>query len=539
MLKGILTQCCFPQLSFLSSQICDLIKIDFLSALPTELGFKVLSFLDTASLCRAAQVSHRWRVLADDDVVWHNMCEQHIDRKCTACGWGLPLLDRERLKNEKSLIDLRARARGKLPASTGDTSTKRGCDDAPTKDAKRFRRNDTAPWKDVYKTRFRVGSNWKYGRCTVKKFVGHENGVMCIQMMDNILVTGSYDATVKIWNMETGQLIRTLRGHTSGVRCIQFDRDILMSGALDGSMRVWKWQTAELCRTLSAHEGGVITLHFTDKLIATGSTDKTIKIYGMFPHQTTPVNFRLRGHKDWVNCVKIDEPSLTLMSASDDFSVRMWDLVSRQCMRVFEGHAGQVQQVLLMPPEYEPAFCDNEDGKHSGQSTPRPVSMSEKTPRPSNVPPAPFWTADSKRAQPPRYMISAALDSTMRVWDIYAPTTAVPLSTGQGTVACPTVPRVNTHLYTMFGHVEGIWGLAADHLRLVSAAEDRMVKVWDPRTGRCERTFTGHTAPVTSVALSDSRLVSGSEDMEVRMLTFSDDFQTKDGTDHEATVPAH
>jgi F-box/WD-40 domain protein MET30 len=57
----------------------------------------------------------------------------------------------------------------------------------------------------------------------------------------------------------------------------------------------------------------------------------------------------------------------------------------------------------------------------------------------------------------------------------------------------------------------------------VSGAEDKMVKVWDPRTGKHERTFYGHSAPVTCVGLSDSRLASGSEDCEVRVYSFTDE----------------
>ncbi|CAG8937878.1 unnamed protein product [Penicillium salamii] len=108
MLQGILAQCCFPQLSYISASVRELIRIDFLAALPPELSFKILRYLDTASLCRAAQVSPRWKALADDDVVWHRMCEQHIRRKCNKCGWGLPLLDRKRLREAKREIELRA-----------------------------------------------------------------------------------------------------------------------------------------------------------------------------------------------------------------------------------------------------------------------------------------------------------------------------------------------------------------------------------------------------------------------------------------------
>jgi WD40 repeat protein len=45
---------------------------------------------------------------------------------------------------------------------------------------------------------FQVGYNWKYGRCSVKTLKGHTNGVTCLQLDDNILATGSYDATIKI-----------------------------------------------------------------------------------------------------------------------------------------------------------------------------------------------------------------------------------------------------------------------------------------------------------------------------------------------------
>jgi F-box/WD-40 domain protein MET30 len=75
-------------------------------------------------------------------------------------------------------------------------------------------------------------------------------------------------------------------------------------------------------------------------------------------------------------------------------------------------------------------------------------------------------------------------------------------------------------LRTFFGHLEGIWALAADNLRVVSGAEDRMVKIWDPRTGKCERTFTGHAGPVTCVGLSGDLLVTGSEDCEIRVMEF-------------------
>lgn len=588
MLQGILTQCCFPQLSFISANVRDLIKIDFLSALPPEIGFKILCYLDTTSLCKAAQVSQRWRTLADDDVVWHRMCEQHIDRKCIKCGWGLPLLERKRLRTEKRQIQLRATGRGlnqwspaitPIPeglvshphsrASTPESSSsssmtgikraldieqsspvlaKRQCSlslrsSEPQPAVPAFEDHDSyfsqrkQPWKDIYKARFKVGTAWKYGRCTTKILRGHTNGVMCLQFDDNMLISGSYDSTVKIWDLNTGEEIRTLTGHGSGIRCLQFDdKGKLMTGSLDNTLKLWNWRTGACLRTFQAHTAGIITLHFVGRYVASGSMDKTVRVWDSESKQT----FLLRGHTDWVNSVKIDEASKTLFSASDDLTVRLWDLETRECVRCFEGHVGQVQQVLPMPAEFELDDLargsvigggpgDKDDDASSVASSIVPEHRRD-TPAPAVEP---FWPNDHDRPAPPRYMLTGALDSTIRLWDVHfspAPHLQQQTQPSQSlNPVLPTDPLTNSHLpraqscvRTFFGHVEGIWALAADHLRLVSGSEDRMMKVWDPRTGKCERTFTGHAGPVTCAWLSDSRVASGSEDCEVRVLSFGE-----------------
>ena len=618
MLQGILSQCCFPQLSSLSSSLRSLLKIDFLSALPAELGFRILCFLDTTSLCKAAQVSRRWRDMADDDVVWHRMCEQHIDRKCTKCGWGLPLLERKRLRVEKRTMEMRAKGRGEgierssrritevsaldrkatgtptgvkrsieegdeqsaankrlcLPPSSsaveGETVSTPKPDEQPSQPIAPRKR----PWKDVYKARFKVGTNWKHGRFRTRVFRGHTNGVMCLQFDDNVLMTGSYDSTAKIWDVKTGEEIRTLRGHSSGIRCLQFDESKLITGSLDCTLRLWDWKRGTCLRVFRAHTAGIVALNFSGPWVASGSMDQTIRVWNSETQQT----FLLRGHTDWINSVRIDEDSRTLFSGSDDLTVRLWDLDGKECIRIFEGHVGQVQQVLPLPAEFElderkPAIVQNTDkdddassvtsgsaptGRHSFKDTSArrdsPALDEEEEIRP-------FWDKNPDRPPPPRYMLTGALDATIRLWDVHfnvaqqlpgnAPTPPGPGHDEDDIPAAdpnapgplgranrnpeipfrmlPTDPLTNSHtpraqacVRTFFGHVEGIWALAADHLRLISGSEDRMMKVWDPRTGKCERTFTGHQGPVTCCWLSDWGVASGSEDCEVRMLVFGE-----------------
>ncbi|KAF3938293.1 Beta-TrCP [Dactylella cylindrospora] len=505
-LQGILTQCCFPQLSFISASLRDLIRIDFLSALPPELAFRILSFLDTASLCKAAQVSRRWRTLADDDVVWHKMCEQHIDRKCTKCGWGLPLLERKRLRQTKRQMELRAKGHGLMMregyagaeevferkrASDEEEDpewarrTKKVCrrasgsivDEAGTSELRERRQR---LWKDVYSERYKVESNWRRGRYQSKIFKGHDNGIVCIQYDDNIVATGSYDTTVKIWDMETANEIRTLRGHTNCVRALQFDETKLISGSMDNTLKVWNWRTGTCINTLRGHQAGVVCLHFEGELLASGSVDHTIRLWN-FNDKKTAI---LRGHTDWVNAVKIHSASNTLFSASDDTTVKMWDLAKRVCIRTFTGHVGHVQQCLPLTLEsFDEDECmeDSRDDNSDASSSPGEMSVDPIV-----------------RTAAPTHMLSAALDTTVKLWDV---------ATGR----C---------IRTLFGHTQGIWSLGADSLRAITGAEDGMLKIWDIRTGKCERTVTQHVGPVTCVALSDSRMMSGGQDGEAILYCF-------------------
>lgn len=529
MIQGILSSSCFPQLSLVSREVQAQLKIDFISTLPVEISYKILSYLDTVSLCKAAQVSRQWRILADDDAVWHRMCEQHIDRKCTKCGWGLPLLERNRLRNwtrrrelaaaqkpgaSLSLIPLSPPTlpRPNSPKMLGSPKRRATNDDDEAYPKRRCvsRQESSAvesaieqkrPWKDVYRDRWQIGVNWKLMRYSLKTFKGHTNGVTCLQIWDDTtLATGSYDNTIKIWDLETGEEIRTLTGHTRGIRSLQMDDHKLISASLDCTVKVWNWRTGQCLRTLSSHSDGVISVHFQDELIATGSIDHSIRVYNF----QTGTTFSLNHHDDWVNNVKVDMASRTLLSASDDCTIVLWDLDTREIIREFVGHVGHVQQVLPLPQDFEP----DEDPSTAAQDPTETLSVasgnsssavgSESTDLELRATYGPGFIDNPSRPLPARYILSGGLDASLKLWD-----------TSSGSV-----------VRNQWGHLEGIWSVQCDSLRMVTGANDSLVKTWDPRSGKCTGTFAGHTGPVTSVAVSDALMASGSEDGEVRLYNF-------------------
>ena len=441
-LQGLLTMCCFSQLSLLTEQLGQLIRIDCFSIFPREVSLKVLGYLDATSLCRAAQVSKHWKSLADDDILWRGICEQHIGQKCLKCGWGLPILERRRITRVHSASPVSSHPQLHKRVFEPDTC-------GPPRPLKRQRSGAvqsqpsafftppplqprdsqysvasssttepsnsllvptsplpspeaaTRPWKDVYSERLTIERNFRRGRCTVRTLQGHTDGVMCLQFSETlshpsfpILVTGSYDRTVRIWNLETGMEVACLKGHTRAVRALQFDEAKLITGSMDHTLRVWNWRTGKCIRTLEGHTEGVVCLHYDSDVLASGSVDMTVKVWNF----RTGAAFTLRGHSDWVNSVQLwDQDSTTILttpalntpifdaassstpppsshidpgkmlfSASDDGTIRLWNLTLKTCVRQFTGHVGQVQSMKLLVVDES---CGNDKARapdHSG-----------------------------------------------------------------------------------------------------------------------------------------------------------------------------
>ncbi|GME76207.1 unnamed protein product [Ambrosiozyma monospora] len=460
-LQGLLTQCCFPQLSMISQEVSQLIKIDFIETLPNELALKVLCYLDCQSLCNAAQVSTKWKKLADDDRVWKYMCEQHIDRKCPQCGWGLPLLAVKKLRQQETIksrkrkieeVEEEEDSLENLPPRLDDTKTK--IISEKCKIQKQMRK--TRPWKAVYSERYQVERNWRKGVYQIRPFLGHDDGVLCCQY-DNgkLLMTGSYDKTIKIWNVETGELIRTLRGHTRGVKTLAFDEQKLISGGFDNTIKVWNYRTGDCISTYTGHEEGVTTVDFHDKVIVSGSADHTVKVW----HVETRTCYTLRGHNGWVTCVKMDPKSGTIFSASEDSTIRIWDLETNKCLKTLggiesNGHIGQIQSIIpftvkdTLTTEVDDVVNSPSDQIHEEQAD---------DDEPLDIP------------NLPTHLLSASLDNTIKLWDV----------------------KTGKCVRTQFGHIEGVWSIAADTFRIVSGAHDKLIKVWDLQTGNCMHTFGG------------------------------------------------
>lgn len=110
----------------------------------------------------------------------------------------------------------------------------------------------------------------------------HDGGITCAHMEQNIIATGSYDRSVRLLDLESLQPVGTLLGHKKAVQCVQIVGSVVISGSNDNTIRLWNGRTCELIHELTGHKGPVTGLQFLDDgYLMSASQDHTIKVWDL------------------------------------------------------------------------------------------------------------------------------------------------------------------------------------------------------------------------------------------------------------------
>jgi len=164
----------------------------------------------------------------------------------------------------------------------------------------------------------------------IRTLAGHPDQVYCVAISADgqIIVSGGSEETIKVWNLHTGELIRTIGehlwwvnsadGHSHNVVktvAISPDGQTFVSGSDDATIKVWNLHTGKLIRTLAGHSYWVNTVAISadEHIIVSGSRDKTIKVWNL---HTGELERTLAGHSNSVYCVAISPDGQTLVSGS-------------------------------------------------------------------------------------------------------------------------------------------------------------------------------------------------------------------------------
>jgi len=168
-----------------------------------------------------------------------------------------------------------------------------------------------------------AGANWQ--NVEDQTFLGSRETVWSVATSPDgrTLASGSGDRTVKVWDLQTGELRRTLAGHTERVMSVTVSSDgqSLASASNDATVKIWNLQTGELRHTLSEHVDHVNTVAISPsgRTLASGSEDQTVRLWDL---QTGELKRTLAGGSDIYAIAFASDD--TFVSSNKSGEIKVW-----------------------------------------------------------------------------------------------------------------------------------------------------------------------------------------------------------------------
>jgi guanine nucleotide-binding protein subunit beta-2-like 1 protein len=303
---------------------------------------------------------------------------------------------------------------------------------------------------------------------------GHNGWVTSIatsSVSQDWILSGSRDKTLIMWSLSrdqegsVGYPKRALTGHSGFVSdvVISHDGQFALSGSWDHTLRLWDLYSGKTTRRFVGHNKDVLSVAFSvdNRQIVSASRDKTIKVWNTLGDCKYTITEQ--GHTEWVSCVRFSPNAAnpTIVSGGCDKLVKVWNMTNCKIKQTLSGHSGYLNTVTVSP---DGSLCasggkdgvamlwDLNEGKHL-------YSLDANA------------TINSLCFSPNRYWLCAATDSGIKIWDLETKNVVDELrpepvegATGRKKAATP-----------------GVLSLAwsADGNTLFAGYTDNLIRVWE------------------------------------------------------------
>ncbi len=175
----------------------------------------------------------------------------------------------------------------------------------------------------------------------VRALTGHQHSVRAIAAHADTLVSGSYDCTVRVWKISTGETVHRLQGHTQKVYSVVLDNDRnrCISGSMDNMVKIWSLDTGSLLHTLDGHSSLVGLLDLNCDRLVSAAADSTLRIWDPEQGQCKAT---LSAHTGAITCFQHDGHKVI---SGSDRTLKMWNVRNGECMKDLLSDLSGVWQV--------------------------------------------------------------------------------------------------------------------------------------------------------------------------------------------------
>ncbi len=366
----------------------------------------------------------------------------------------------------------------------------------------------------------------------------------------NWIVTGSFDGTARLWDTNTGEQVDIFLGHTGRVLDAVFSPDgkwVATTGQ-DKSVRIWMANSSHLNKTLGKRGVAVSSASFSpnERQIAIGDLSGIVSVWN---RQDGNLSMELRGHKGLITSTSYSSDGAIFATSSKDGTIRTWDSHSGKNLALLEEGSlrnNTVRGVRLVQGVNSVSFNPSGDsilsasGDGSVQvwdlSTPKLIKTLESTTSPilcaafshngklivagSEDGLVKIWKENSGEllmdleghsdaismvafSRDDQFLFTTSRDGTGRIWDLATMSTTFELKSHSGPVHGGSISP------------DGIW--------VITAGEDKTAKIWKVSTGQLMDEIRGHAGPVLSAAFSPNGniILTASTDGFVRIFNFN------------------
>lgn len=265
------------------------------------------------------------------------------------------------------------------------------------------------------------------------------------------IASASFDSTVRIWDISTGDEKLSFQGHTGLVSSVAFSPDgrLIASASDDKTIKIWEALTCHEKHTLRGHNNHVLSVEFSPdgESIISASRDCTVKIWDVTKGNE---KLALQGHHRGVGLAVFSKDGKQVASASDDETVIIWDAITGAQILVLRYHKARVAGIDFSADGNEIVavlYC----GKiviWDAQTGARKQTLSTSDWQISSA----AFSADGK------YIVSSLYSGVFQVWD---------RQTGEEKLTLQAHSPIMSAVFS------------SDCKKIVSVSSNYTIKVWD------------------------------------------------------------